>query len=136
MVTIAPPTTLTKLEIVTNGAAPTTDGKNLRIDIDIDLGMLRALFHCQNEESVGKHKARKVTFRANHDCLLRFSNPAVFNLESVRLTTNEDKVLTVKDKTKNATTFYDIYVGIGIGSATESLRQTSYVLGSPHIVVP
>ena len=136
MVTIAPPPTLTKLEIVTDGATQTTDGKNLRIDIDIDLGMLRALFHCQNEENVGTHKARKVTFRANHDCLLRFSNPAVFDRESVQLTTNKYEVLNVRDQTKNATTFYDIYIGTGIGSATLSLRQAPLVLGGPHIVVP
>jgi hypothetical protein len=136
MVTIAPPLPLTKLEVLTDDAAPRPDGKNLRIEIDIDLTKLTALFHCHDVESVGKHKARKVTFRANHDCLIRFSNPAVFNLESVQLTANRDKVLTVKDQTKNETTFYEVYVGTGIGSATESLRQTPYVLGGPHIVVP
>jgi len=136
MVTIAPPLTLTKLEIHTDGAAQRPDGKNLQIDIDIDLSTSKAQFHCQDEESVGTHKARKVTFRATHDSLLRFSNPVVFDRESAQLTANKDEVLTVRDQTKNATTFYDIYVGTGIGSATESLRQTPCVLGGPHIVVP
>lgn len=136
MVTVAPPLTLTKLQILTDDAAPRPDGKNLRITIDIDLGNLTALFHCQEEESVGKHKARKVTFRATDDCLLRFSNPAVFNRESVQLTANKDEVLKVKDQTKNATTFYDIYAGAGIGTATASLQQMPSVLGGPHIVVP
>lgn len=135
MVTIAPPTTLTKLKIDTDGAAPAPGG-NLRIVIDIDLGTLTASFHCRDEESVGKHKARKVTFRANHDCLLKFSNPAVFDRESVQLTENKDKVLNVRDQTKNATTFYEIYAGTGIESAAESLQPMASVLGGPHIVVP
>ena len=135
MVTIAPPSTLTKLRIRTDGAAPAPGG-NLRIAIDIDLSNLTALFHCKDAESVGSHKARRVTFRATDACLLRFSNPAVFDRESVQLTRDKDEILNVKDQTKNATTFYEIYAGTAVESAAESLQQMASVMGGPHIVVP
>jgi hypothetical protein len=70
-----PTITLTKLaEVVVNRPAPKPDGKNLWIDIDINLIKSTALIHSQQSESVGAHKKRTVTFRADHDCLLKFSN--------------------------------------------------------------
>lgn len=129
--------TLTKLaEIVVNRPAPKPDGKNLWIDIDINLIKSTALIHSQQEESVGTHKQRTVTFRADHDCMLKFSNPAVFNLLSVPLSANKQTVLKVRDETKKVDTFYEVYAGTEIGSAVESFTAIPVAKGGPHIVVP
>ena len=132
-----PTITLTKLaEIVVNRPAPKPDGKNLWIDIDINMSKLTVLIHSREEESVGTHKQRSVTFRADHECLLKFNNSAVFNLASVPLIKNKQTVLQVADDATTVDTFYEVYAGTEIGSAAKSLRQTPSVLGGPHIVVP
>lgn len=130
-------TTLIKLaEIVVNRPAPTPDGKNLWIDIDINMSKLTALIHSKQEESAGTYKKRTVTFRADHDCLLKFSNPAVFNMESIPLSKNKQTVLKVKDETRKVDTFYEVYVETELGGSAESFSQDVAALGGPHIVVP
>jgi len=129
--------TLIKLaEIVVNRPAPRPDGKNLWIDIDVNLSKSTALIHSQEAESVGTGRQRMVTFRADHDCLMRFSNPAVFNLGSIPLNANKQTVLPVKDEIAKVETFYDVYVGTEIGGAAEPLTEGVAAKGGPHIVVP
>jgi hypothetical protein len=124
-----------KLEIVfTNKPVPKPDGKNLWIDIDVNLTKLTALFHCQVPEHVGIHKKRKVTYRADHDCVLRFTNPAVFNREWIQLIAYKEVALDVKDEAVNVETAYEIYTGTAIQA--EGLKAVPYLLTGPHIVVP
>ena len=127
-------------EIVVNRPAPKPDGKNLWIDIDINLSKSTALIHSQQEESVGLHKQRTVTFRADHDCSLKFSNPAVFNkgpmpVGSIPLIAYTQTSLEVKDETTKVDTFYEVYVGTEIEGAAELLSDVA-ARGGPHIVVP
>lgn len=132
-----PTITLTKLaEIVVNRPAPKPDGKNLWIDIDINMSKLTALIHSREEESVGTGTQRSVTFRADHDCLLKFSNLAVFNVASVPLIKNKQTVLKVKDDTTKVDTFYEVYAGTEVGRAAESFTAAPVAMGGPHIVVP
>jgi hypothetical protein len=129
--------TLTKLTLIfVNRPAPKPDGKNLWIDIDVNLSKSTALIHSEEKELVGTHKQRTVTFRADHDCLLRFSNPAVFNMKSIALTAYSQTVLPLKDETKKVDTSYEVYVGTESGSAMESFSEGVVVKGGPHIVVP
>jgi hypothetical protein len=123
-------------EIVVNRPAPKPDGRNLWIDIDINLSKSTALIHSQQEESVGTHKQRTVTFRADHDCLLKFSNPAVFNKGSIPLIAYRQTALEVRDETKQVETFYEVYVGTEIEGAAELLSGGVAARGGPHIVVP
>jgi hypothetical protein len=128
-------------EIVVNRPAPRPDGKNLWIDIDINLTKSTALIHSQQEESVGMHKQRTVTFRADHDCWLKFSNPTVFNkgskpLGSIQLIAYTQTPLDVKDETTNVGTFYEVYVGTEIEGAAELISGGVAARGGPHIVVP
>lgn len=130
-------TTVIKLsEIVVNRPAPKPDGKNLWIDIDINLSKSTALIHSQQEESVGMHKQRTVTFRADHDCLLKFSKPAVFNMKSIPLIAYRQTALEVKDEATKVDTFYEVYVGTEIEGAAELLSGGVAARGGPHIVVP
>jgi hypothetical protein len=124
-----------KLEIIfSNRPVPKPDGKNIWIDIDINLAKLTALFHCQHPEHVGNHKKRMVTYRADHDCVLRFTKPEVFNMEWVQLIAYKDVVLRVNDETANAETSYEIYTGTA--TPAEGTRMVTYSLTGPHIVVP
>jgi len=135
--------TLTKLtKIVVDRPAPKPDGMNLWIDLDINLSKSTALIHSRAEEFVGTHKDRKVTFRADHDCWLSFTNPDVFDLKSVNLTSPVQLtefvqvVLPIKDTTTNATTYYEIYIGAPPLEAVEPMQETVVPRGGPHIVVP
>ncbi|MBZ5683661.1 MAG: hypothetical protein LAP86_01385 [Acidobacteriia bacterium] len=128
--------TLIKLsEIVVNRPAPKPDGKNLWIDIDINLSKSTALIHSQQEESVGTHKQRTVTFRADHDCSLRFSNPAVFNRGSISLIAYRQTALEVRDEIRQVETSYEVYVGTEIEGGAELVSGVA-AMGGPHIVVP
>ncbi len=122
-------------EIVVNRPAPKPDGKNLWIDIDINLGKSTALIHSRQEESVGLHKQRTVTFRADHDCLLKFSNPTVFNKGSIPLIAYRQTSLEVRDEIRQVETSYEVYVGTEIEGAAELLSGVA-AMGGPHIVVP
>ena len=122
-------------EILVNRPAPKPDGKNLWIDIDINLSKSTALIHSQPEESVGMHKQRTVTFRADHDCWLKFNNPAVFNVGSIPLIAYRQTALEVSDQAKQVETSYEVYVGTEIEGAAELLGGVS-AKGGPHIVVP
>jgi len=125
---------LTKLEVIfTNRPAERPDGKNLWIDIDVKLTKLTALFHCRPPEHVGVHSPRKVTYRADHDCVLRFTDPAVFNCDCVQLIAHEEKVLPVTD-VNNVQTNYEMWSGIG--KVTEATPPLSEPRTNPHIVVP
>ena len=128
-------------EIVVNRPAPKPDGKNLWIDIDINLSKSTALIHSQQEESVGMHKQRTVTFRADHDCMLKFSNPVVFNkgpipVGSIPLIAYTQTVLEVRDEIRQVETSYEVYAGTEIEGAAELLSGGVAARGGPHIVVP
>jgi hypothetical protein len=128
-------------EIVVNRPAPKPDGKNLWIDIDINLSKSTALIHSQQEESVGTHKQRTVTFRADHDCLLKFGNPTMFHKEgtsvgSISLIAYTQTALQVRDETAKVDTFYEVYVGTEIEGGAELISGGVAVRGGPHIVVP
>ena len=131
------PITVTKLtEIVVDRPAPKPDGKNLWIDIDVNLIKSTALIHSQEEESVGTHKQRTVTFRADHDCTLAFSNKKVFDRASVPLTAYTQVILPVKDTTTNVETFYDIYIGTSLVEGAATRQNDLLPNNGPHIVVP
>lgn len=137
---VSVPTTANKLKIVFSGRpAPNPDGRNLWIDIDINLGKCTALFHSQAKESVGTHKKRAVTFRADQDCRLSFSDDRVFNRKSVNLTKHEQQTLNVDDTTSAVGANYEIEAkGVATTSAVaeESITAATLLLGGPHIVVP
>jgi hypothetical protein len=85
-----------KLTTKTTGKpAPTTPDGNLWIDIDVSNE--NAVFHCRDEERVRDQKPRFVSFRADQDCLLGFTNPAVFGYEVVQLFAHNEKILQVLD---------------------------------------
>jgi len=129
--------TVTQLtEIVVDRPAPKPDGKNLWIDIDVNLIKYTALIHSQEEESVGTHKQRTVTFRADHDCMLSFSNKKVFDRDSVPLTAYTQVILPVKDTTTKVETFYDIYMGTSLVEGAEPKQNDLLPRNGPHIVVP
>jgi hypothetical protein len=126
--------TLTKLEVIfTNRPAERPDGKNLWIDIDVNLTKLTALFHCQPPEHVGVHSPRKVTYRVDHDCVLRFTDRAVFNSDCVQMIAYKEKVLPVTD-VNNVQTNYEMWSGTG--NVTEVTTTLSQPRTNPHIVVP
>lgn len=132
-----PTVTATKLtKILVNRPAPRPDGKNLWIDIDINPTKSTALIHSQDEESVGKHKARKVTFRADYDCVIVFSNEAVFGVKSVPLSAYEQTVLEIKDTASKIETFFDIFTGTTLADVTEAMQQEVLPRSGPKIVVP
>ena len=132
-----PTITATKLtKILVNRPAPRPDGKNLWIDIDINPTKSTALIHSQQEESVGTHKARKVTFRADYDCLIVFSNEAVFGVKSVPLSAYEQTALEIKDTVSKTETFFDIFTGTTLADATEVMQQEVLPRNGPKIVVP
>jgi len=127
--------TLTKLEVIfTNQPAPRPDGKNLWIDVDVNLKKLTALFHCQPTEHVGSHSKRTVTYRADHDCVLRFSDRVVFDRDSVQLIANKEIALSVADGINNVQTNYEIWSGTG--NVMDVMIPLSAPRTNPHIVVP
>ena len=81
------------------------------------------------------HKQRTVTFRADHDCLLKFSNPTVFNKGSIPLIAYRQTSLEVRDEIRQVETSYEVYVGTEIEGAAELLSGVA-AMGGPHIVVP
>jgi len=114
--------------VITGTPASTPDGKNLWIEIKIRGDS--AEFDCREIEHAGTHKNRKVTFRANQDCSLHFTNVAVFRREWLELTARRAEVLTVNDDTGNATTEYAAYV------STPTREAAAAVLNDPKVVVP
>lgn len=126
--------TLTKLEVIfTNKPAPRPDGKNLWIDIDVNLTKLTALFHCQAPEHVGGHSERKVTYRADHDCVLGFTGRALFNRDYVQLIAHKEMVLPVAD-VNNVQANYEMWSGTG--NVMDVVTPLSEPRTNPHIVVP
>ena len=127
--------TLKKLRVMfSNVAAPKPDKLNLRIKIDIDLDEGTAKFHCKPPESVGTHKQRKVTYRANENCLLKLVGGTVFAENPVPLMRNTDREVNVKDETREQQAEYEVYVQAAeIG---ESMGSVAYAKAGPHIVVP
>ena len=128
--------TLTKLtEILVQRDAPRPDGKNLWIDIDINGSKSTALMHCQAEEHVGAHTPRMVTFRADQDCVLFFSNPAFFGRDFEPLKAYAQDTLQVI--TSKGDTSYDVYIGASPADITAAMpKQMATRSGGPHIVVP
>jgi len=116
--------------------APTSDGQNLWVEIDVNLRESTALFHCQEREVVGTHKNRKVTYRADQNCQLRFSDDRVFKRDRVNLTAHQQEVLKVDDATSGVGASYSIYAETTPASTTTAASPVIAVLGGPHIVVP
>ena len=119
------------LTIITTGeAAPRPDGKNLLMKIDIDLDHATATFHGQISEHVGTHKPRKVTFRADKNCMLEFDNVAVFQTKFVQLTATKPKTLEVANTQK-------VETGYRIPAPTAIVAKlAASVMNAPKIVVP
>ena len=91
-------------------------------------------------------KPRFVTFRADQDCLLAFTNPDVFGCEVAQLFAHKEKVLHVKDSFGKrskiaAETSCDVYT---MTSGTENMAKAFEVIAGatpvpkrpPVIVVP
>ena len=122
---------LTKLAVrFSEQPGPRPDG-NLWIDIEIDLAKATALFHCMHLEHVGSHKKRKVTYRADQNCVLYFMNQnvSVFDTNNIPLTAHKEKAMPVKDSIMSAQADYEVYAKTTIESMAESKT-------GPHIVVP
>jgi hypothetical protein len=125
----------------TGNPAPRPDGKNLWIEIDIDLNQAIALFQCQDEEHVRDNSPRSVTFRADQDCLLTFTNQGVFNCGLVQLFAHQEKTLPVKDDGgKISETFYNVYTMTpaieAVVKPTETMKIEETAKRPPVIVVP
>jgi hypothetical protein len=124
---------------ITGKPAPRPDKKNLWIEIDIDLNNEIALFNCTDEEHVLDHKPRSVTFRADQDCLLVFSNQAVFGCEVVQLFAHKEKVLFVNNNVgKNVETLYAIDImraSEGVAKATKMKKTEKIVVKRPPVIV-
>lgn len=114
---------------VTGEPAPRPDG-NLLIRIDIDLSHATALLHCQDMEHVRDHKPRWITFCADQDCLLAFSNQAVFGCEVTQLLARIEKVLPVQDDLKNCETDCDVY------TMTSAVKTVVKATGRESVVHP
>ena len=133
--------TATQLQIIFTGKpAPTPDGLNLWIDIDLNLTKFTALFHCQEKEVVGTNPNRNVTYRADHDCRLTFSSDKVFDKPHVDLNAHEEKSLGIRDGTSKVGANYRIgpkgITTVVAMEAKESAPPVTTVRGGPHIVVP
>jgi len=134
-----PTITATKVtKVLDHQPADRPDGKNLRFDIKIKPSESTARIHSREEESVGTHKKRKVTFCADHDCVIVFSNPDVFvdPEPAVSLTAHKATDLEIKDTTPNPFTFFDILTGTTVADATEAMPQEMITRNGPKIVVP
>jgi hypothetical protein len=125
--------TLTKLEVTfTNQPARRPDGHNLWIAINVNLTKLTALFHCQPPDHVGAHSGRMVTYRADHDSVLRFTD-RVFKYDHVQLIAQKETVLSVGNDTNNIQADYEIWSGTGNGMDVLPLSESET---NPDIVVP
>ena len=122
--------------IVNGNEAPTTGDKNLLIKIKIGFNPDTAEFACLATEHVGKHKPRGVTFCADHDCILYFSNPAVFGVTFVNLTKQQPETLKVSDIVTKEVTDCAICTDTDTAAANIAPMKPTPVLGPPHIVVP
>jgi|ERR1051326_1914797 hypothetical protein len=122
--------TLKKLESKVTGAAAPKPKKNLWIEIKI--GANSAEFDCLASEHAGSHKNRNVTFHANEDCVLQFSNVAVFGRDSIPLKAGKSETLAVADGTEGETE-YAAYIP-GDPKIVASNQMAS--LRDPKIVVP
>jgi hypothetical protein len=105
--------TLSLTTVITGKPAPTPDGKNILIKIDI--GRDTATFNCQPVEHVGKHKNRHVTFQVDAACTLHFTNFAVFQANDWPLVKGKHD-LPVLDPTNGVETSYSLDVGKGVDS--------------------
>jgi hypothetical protein len=122
--------TLKKLESKVTGTAAPKPKKNLWIEIKI--GANSAEFDCLASEHAGSHKNRNVTFHANEDCVLQFSNVAVFGRDSIPLKAGKSETLAVADGTQ-AETEYAAYIS---GDPKIVVPKQMASLGDPKIVVP
>lgn len=138
------PSTLKKLESKVTGTPAPKPKKNLWIEIKI--GANSAEFDCLETEHTGSHKKRTVTFHANEDCVLQFSNDAVFGRASIQLRAGKSETLAVADGIQ-AETEYAVYIPgdpkIVASNQMASLRDPKIVvpnqmasLSDPKIVVP
>ena len=133
--------TATQLQIIfSRSSAPKPDGLNLRIEIDLNLTKSTALFHCQEREVVGTNPNRKVTYHADHDCRLTFTNEAVFNRRYVDLKAHKETSLDILNSTSRVEANYVIGpMGVAPVTVTEadgSLTALTAARSGPHIVVP
>jgi hypothetical protein len=130
-----PTSTLKKLKVIFSDVpAERPDKLNLRITIDINLDEGTAKFNCKPPEFVGTHKNRKVTYRANENCLLKLVGGPVFTENPVPLIQDREREVKVDDKTTKTEADYEVFVqATEVG---ESMGLVAYVRGGPHIVVP
>lgn len=122
--------TLKKLESKVTGTPAPKPKKNLWIEIKIDANM--AEFDCLETEHTGSHKNRSVTFHANEDCVLEFSNVAVFGRPSIPLKARKSETLAIADGIQ-AETEYAVYIP---GDPKIVVPNQMASLGDPKIVVP
>ena len=122
---------LKKLESKVTGTPAPKPKKNLWIEIKI--GANSAEFDCLETEHTGSHKNRNVTFHANEDCVLQFSNVAVFGRASIPLKARKSETLAVADNITQAETDYAAYIP---GDPKIVVPNQMASLGDPKIVVP
>lgn len=99
------------------------------------------MFHCQNEEHVRDHRPRWVTFRADQDCVLTFSDVTVFNRKTAQLSANMDTVLPVNENPgtlSESETLHDLYSMTPEREGVVKTQKTATALSlrPPVIVVP
>jgi hypothetical protein len=109
--------------------APRLDGKNLHLEIQVsDTG---ATVPCLEEEHVGSHANRMVTFRADRDCTLVFGNNEVFGkTEEVLLANALKEIPVVVEMSKKKEVRTDCQV------APPGRKAATQHNSPPKIVVP
>lgn len=138
--TMSPVDALTMVEkrlvsMIIGQPAEKPDKKNIKVTIDIDVTKLIATFHCVESESAGTHKNRHVTFVADADCVLHFTDSHVFGVDHVPLSKRVPVKLDVSDKVHNKQT--DYYASITMTTVDESAAALSISSRrDPWIIVP
>ena len=79
---------------LTRSAARQPEGACIEIDINIDGTVI---IDCEVETHLGEGENRQVTFRANADCVLEFTNDQVFGTDSSYLRKDLPTTLHVRD---------------------------------------
>jgi hypothetical protein len=110
---------------LTRRAAPKLEGAWIEVDLNIDGTVI---IDCESPIHLGEEKNRQVTFRANADCILKFTNDQVFGTDSYYLRKDVPKTFHVNDmlgKNGEVETRFDVDPVPKLGSR-----------GEPRIVVP
>jgi hypothetical protein len=126
--TAVTPTEIVYKQTVTGHPGPRDANNNLKIALQLNNQQWEATFLCDNEESVGGHKQRKVWFTASEDCTLHFTRESAFGIDKVVLPKDKTQSVSVADDKHNDWT--ECWITPGTKTAVDPHRTP------PKIVVP